>query len=432
MMARAFERPRVHLVYNEMSQADNRKDVDSSDSDQALGSNFTILSVQRTHLPKNTLTKGWMRSKCAGIGPPLPMLRLQSSAIIDISRSSSVLRDPLVQSASSGSLRLAGQGGQINLSGTYEDSTREVTLSGGGYRFTGRVEANGLEVSGFYSGPGGSTGPFGMLNTGDGGVTNYCGTFTGVGGGRVALSISGGNTVAGGWFNNGNRSNGNIHGQRSGNSLDLTCDPDIGIRGTQSGDALDGTWGEGADGGTWQASTTGCERAMATPGPVVLFDNGSSSGPQRNLRNDAGFQEVFEDFRLTQDAVITAINWQQHVHNQSAYQNTHVIIFSGLPRNSAPLFNVTFVAERTRNSTPTLFNAWEGFDFVINDLSIALAPGTYWIGLNNNESGNTSGWDNTPGGPHTISGSRVINENNPVPGSTVTDNLAFTLRGRRQ
>ena len=30
MMASAFERPRVHLVYNEMSQADNRKDARST------------------------------------------------------------------------------------------------------------------------------------------------------------------------------------------------------------------------------------------------------------------------------------------------------------------------------------------------------------------------------------------------------------------
>ena len=79
--------------------------------------------------------------------------------------------------------------------------------------------------------------------------------------------------------------------------------------------------------------------------------------------------------------------------------------------------------------TGTLFGAWEGFDYEIDDLSIDLPPGEYWLGLNATFQGTRSGWDNTAGGLNTIPGYRIINRNFPPPGSVATGNLAFRLFG---
>ena len=49
--------------------------------------------------------------------------------------SAGVTTVPLAASASSGSLRVAGAGGPVGLTGTYEDTTREITMLGGGFTF---------------------------------------------------------------------------------------------------------------------------------------------------------------------------------------------------------------------------------------------------------------------------------------------------------
>lgn len=174
------------------------------------------------------------------------------------------------------------------------------------------------------------------------------------------------------------------------------------------------------------------DNCLPTAAIRILFDNGSSSGPQSNFANTAGGQELFEDFALGETSVITTIRWQQHDYNGSTYVNTEVVIFSGLPFDSAPVFSSTIVADRTPNATGTLFDDWDGFDYAIEELSITLPPGTYWLGLNARFSGVRSGWDNTPGGPNTIPGFRLVNTNFPAPGLEAGGNLAFTLSGYPQ
>ena len=160
---------------------------------------------------------------------------------------------------------------------------------------------------------------------------------------------------------------------------------------------------------------------------VVLFDNGSSSGPQTNFANEAGGQELFEDFVLTDPSIITRIDWQQHDHNQATYNFTRVTIFDGLPFDAAPVFSADLVASSTPNATGTLFNEWDGFDYSIDGLSIALGAGTYWLGLNSDFTGIRSGWDNTTGTAQTIPGFRLINGANPAPGTVIDRNLAFQI-----
>jgi hypothetical protein len=170
-------------------------------------------------------------------------------------------------------------------------------------------------------------------------------------------------------------------------------------------------------------------QALEVKADPILFDNGVSSGPQTNYANTSGGQELFEDFTLGLNSVITGIKWQQHDHNAASYNFTRVTIFDTLPNIAAPIFTDDIVAASTPNATGTLFTDWEGFDYEISGLSIALPAGTYWIGLNSDFTGIRSGWDNTLGGVDTIPGFRLINNSYPPPGTVIANNLAFSITG---
>ena len=333
-----------------------------------------------------------------------------------------------LESSSRGTLRLAGAA-PSPLDGTYEDMSREVVMSGSGFSLTGTITDDGSHLTGSFTGRLGTRGGFGMQDNAGGALTNYCGTFTGAGDGRLALSISSGGSIVGIWLNPSSGGGHNIiTGRRNGTTLSLEGGPPM--QGTQSGSVLSGTWGDATGSGTWETSEAACREATPQPAGIVLWDNGASAGPQRNVRNEVGSQEVFEDIHLTRPVTLTGISWQQHAHNQATYDHTEVLIFSGLPHQGTPVFQGTFGATRTRNATGTLFDAWEGFDFTIENISVVLEPGTYWVGINNRETGITAGWDNTTGGADTIRGSRFVNTNNPTPGSIENDNFAFVLYGR--
>ena len=168
---------------------------------------------------------------------------------------------------------------------------------------------------------------------------------------------------------------------------------------------------------------------VPTPGPtLLLFDNGLSSGSQRNTANVPMFQEVFEDFRLSQDSRITTIEWQQHDQPGATYRNTEVLIFRGLPHRSSTVFRATIRGSRQRNQTAP-FGSWNGFDYRISGLAIDLEAGTYWLGLNSRLRNGRSGWDNTNGGADTIAGSRLVRRP-PGPGTPQPHNHAFRLRGQ--
>ena len=221
----------------------------------------------------------------------------------------SLTRRPQVASGAAGSLQLAGGASSISLTGTYEDTTRQVTMSGGGFTFGGEIAANGADLTGAYAGPGASGG-FALLNTREGPVTSYCGTFVGAGGGRVVMSISAGGTVSGGWVNTANGDSGNISGQRSGISLDLTSDSGISLAGTQSGDSLSGTWNNAIGGGTWHANTVGCQEVPPVPSAtfrltVVTTGNGQGRVTSRpaGIRCGRGQSDCTEDY--SQGAVVT-------------------------------------------------------------------------------------------------------------------------------
>ena len=78
--------------------------------------------------------------------------------------------------SATGSFRPAG-GATTQLTGTYGTTTRAISLSGGGYTFTGA--AAGATIGGSYTGPGGAAGAFSSRSTAGGTVTVYCGNVFG-------------------------------------------------------------------------------------------------------------------------------------------------------------------------------------------------------------------------------------------------------------
>ena len=137
-----------------------------------------------------------------------------------------VLRAVAATLSVSATLSFVG-GGSVALVGTYDDVTRVVMVSGGGYTFEGMLSADFSSLSGGFTGP--TSGSFSTLITNSGEVTTYCGTYSGDDSGVwnvVIISATG--QVSGTWADDLGDA-GLIAGQLTGTSLDLTDQGDPGI-----------------------------------------------------------------------------------------------------------------------------------------------------------------------------------------------------------
>jgi hypothetical protein len=141
-------------------------------------------------------------------------------------------------------------GGTFALTGTFDEATKTLTLSGSGFALKGTI-ANG-KLTGNYTGPGGSVGIFSNLNSTSQSVQPYCGTYhrvteDGVWNFGIAAS---GEVSGGGIAKTGPSSIGAlpffITGTRSGNTLSLTVhtdhDGDAAVTGTIQGSSVGGSY----------------------------------------------------------------------------------------------------------------------------------------------------------------------------------------------
>jgi hypothetical protein len=126
----------------------------------------------------------------------------------------------------SGSFR-AARGATTSLTGTYDTTTRALSLTGGGYTFTGT--ASGATVNGTYTGPSGVAGSFSSRSTASGAVTVYCGNIYSSGNanqvtGVFNLVVSDASGAVSGTFYllDAPFRNGPITGQLTGTSLSIT------------------------------------------------------------------------------------------------------------------------------------------------------------------------------------------------------------------
>jgi len=152
----------------------------------------------------------------------------------------------------SGSFHLVGVG-TMNLSGTFTEPTGPLSVSGGGYTFTGGL-AGGV-LSGTWIGPG-TNGTFAALVAANSSsVTAFCGTFDGNDSGAWNVAQSG-MTLTGSFT--GTAGSGSLSGTLVGSSVGLNFSGGT-AQGTLNGTSMSGTWSGSAGSGTWQASTGGCQ-----------------------------------------------------------------------------------------------------------------------------------------------------------------------------
>jgi hypothetical protein len=151
----------------------------------------------------------------------------------------------------SGTLKIKGHA-SINLTGTFNVDSKALSVSGGGYSFTGSVASGRL--SGTYTGPGGD-GVFTAFPGGSTAVKLYCGTLSGDADGvwnlaSTGSSLRGAFSVTGG--------GGELSGALSGSSVTLTFTGGT-ATGTLSGSGMSGTWSTlSGDAGSWTGSTASC------------------------------------------------------------------------------------------------------------------------------------------------------------------------------
>lgn len=173
--------------------------------------------------------------------------------------------------SASGSVHVSG-GSTTSLTGTFDTATRALTLSGGGFSFTG--SANAGVITGTYASPSGATGAFSSRSTAGGTVTVYCGDAIGAGGGirgafNIVVSEASG-AVSGAfsqWFDN-PPTLGTITGQATGGALSLVFTATAGQyagesgtgTGTIQGGSVSGTAPAGSGGaGRFSGSTSRCQ-----------------------------------------------------------------------------------------------------------------------------------------------------------------------------
>ena len=146
-----------------------------------------------------------------------------------------------------GTLRLVG-GTSVALTGTYNPSTKVLSLSGGG--FTLNATVNGALMTGTYTGPNGASGGLSTHSTAAGTVTAYCGTTSR--GGVFNLAVASTGAVTGTFFVN---EFGYITGQVTGSTITIQHG-DASSTGTISGSSVSGT---STTGNTWSGSTSACQ-----------------------------------------------------------------------------------------------------------------------------------------------------------------------------
>lgn len=155
--------------------------------------------------------------------------------------------------AAEGSVTVLG-GSSVDLTGTYDDGTKAITLTGGGYSFAGVFDGSN-RLEGTYTGPA-SQGTFVSAKS-DGSATAFCGSYTGddqglwnfvVDGnkilGQAVSSLSGTNLPL-----DGSISSGNITVLFPGTQQVLAT-------GNRNGTTVSGTWSDpnSSDQGTWTGS----------------------------------------------------------------------------------------------------------------------------------------------------------------------------------
>lgn len=141
-----------------------------------------------------------------------------SSASLEVPSSS---ERPQAVSQVSGNLKITG-GATVALAGTYDSITKAVSVTGGGFTFSGSVSSGAY--AGSYTAPGNVSGVFSSLNATQAAATLYCGT----------------------WADQGDRGTFNIHIAANGKLTGVTTGGNgVTLAGQAVGNAFSGSSSEG-------------------------------------------------------------------------------------------------------------------------------------------------------------------------------------------
>ena len=156
----------------------------------------------------------------------------------------------IVSVAASGSFKIVG-GATIALTGTYDDVTGALDVTGGGYTFTGTYDGNN-RLEGTYTGPS-TQGTF-VTAQSDANTAAYCGTYAGDDQGVWDFVIDG-NTLLGQAVSSATGGGLPLDGSISGNNITILFPgtQTVLATGTKSGSNVSGTWDDpnSTDAGTW-------------------------------------------------------------------------------------------------------------------------------------------------------------------------------------
>jgi hypothetical protein len=172
---------------------------------------------------------------------------------------------PLAVVGATGTLTLSNGGGTSVLAGTFDTTTSRLSVSGGGYAFTGAIDQRTL--TGTFTGPASASGAFAGLSSAGTTVTVMCGTYSGsnTGSGIWNLQFAANGLASGVTRPNVSLQDPQPHsqlmtGQLTGTALTLrSTDPDgftATATGTVQGTSVTGTHDDGR--GTFSGSVAGC------------------------------------------------------------------------------------------------------------------------------------------------------------------------------
>jgi hypothetical protein len=159
----------------------------------------------------------------------------------------------LVSVAANGSFKIVG-GSTVTLTGTYDDVSGALDVSGGGYTFTGVFDGSN-RLEGTYAGPS-TTGVF-VTARSDANTAAYCGTYAGDDQGVWDFVIDG-NTLLGQAVSSLTGGSAPLDGSVNGNTITILFPgtQNVLATGTKSGNTVSGNWDDpnSTDAGTWSGT----------------------------------------------------------------------------------------------------------------------------------------------------------------------------------
>ena len=128
-------------------------------------------------------------------------------------------------------------------------------------------------------------------------------------------------------------------------------------------------------------------------GDVAVFNNGvlESGSDSEGLPYGGTGYMAYDGFSITETTVVTGLDWHGSEPESGVGQYTEYRIVAGSPDTGSLVASGVVMAERIDTGTVTP-QGHPVYEFSIQDLNIALAPGHYYLGLARQGMGSAAAW----------------------------------------